>query len=340
MSSAIFGIISLYFIDRLSPELAILLDGRVRGAVFVVGVSACGVALVLDHAVAGLMCSSIQLTRNLTASIVKCVLLGGAIVFGVGGSFTIVLASVFGVTISILFGLVLCSRKKNAVFSMPDFYCLKGFGGAILGHHSLNVATQAVGLLLPLIVTSLVSARANGAFFTAWMIVQVFCLGPAALTTMLYPIATKEASRLPTMMRLTLFLSLCIGVMGEVLLIGLGQILLSLFSHELAIEGYALLLVLGMGIFPAALRYHFVALRRIQGRAGDASLILGVAALFDIGCAVMGAYLGAALGLSLGWLLSLIVQAVIIWPILHRAIRIDGVPPTNEVGSENLNSCP
>ena len=338
LSSGLFGVAFLFLGVRISQELASFLDGPVRGAVFVAGVSACGVALVLDHVLAGLVRSSLQLMRNLSASLLKCAALGGAIVWGSGDSITVVIASTFGVSASIPVVLAICVRRKYPVVAMPTPHLLKGMCGAILGHHALNLTTQVVGLLLPLIVTALVSARANGAFFAAWMIVQVWCLGPAALATMFFPIVSKDASRFSNMMQLTLLLSLGISIVGELFLIGFGRGILSLLNRDLVTEGYAALVVLGAGIFPAALKYHFVALRRIQGRPGGASASMGVAAVFEIGCAMIGAYLGDALGLSLGYLFAVFVQALIIGPVLYRAMRGGCGLLQHEAGNENLDS--
>ena len=52
---------------------------------------------------------------------------------------------------------------------------------------------------------------------------------------------------------------------------------------------------------------------------------MGIAAVFEIGCAVVGAYMGDALGLSLGWLLAGVVQALLIGPVLFRATRCGDV---------------
>ena len=325
VSSGLLGVAFLCVGDRIFPELAAFLEGPFRGAGFVAGVAVCGAALVLDQALAGLVRSSLQLSRNLAASILKCAALGGAIVWGSADPIAIVLATVFGGAASLLVVAAICLRRRYHILAMPDPRFLKGMGGAILGHHALNIATQVVGLVLPLIVTALVSARANASFFTAWMIVQVWCLGPAALATMLFPIVTKDPSRLCNLLRLSLLLCLCVGIVGELILIGGGRAVLSLFNPDFLPEGYAALVVLGAGIFPAAVKYHFVALRRIQGRPGAASVSMGIAAVFEIGCAVVGAYMGDALGLSLGWLLVGVVQALLIGPVLFRATRCGDV---------------
>ena len=78
--------------------------------------------------------------------------------------------------------------------------------------------------------------------------------------------------------------------------------------------------MLGAGIVPCAVKYHFVALRRIQDRTATTGLILGMAALFEIACSVIGARQGGVLGLSLGWLFAGVVQALAMSPALARTI--------------------
>ena len=204
-SACLAGVFAL-LAGRISPELAAFTEGPLRAASFVAGVSITGVVLVLDQALVGIMHASLQLARNLCASVVKVALLVAVIQLGRNDAFDIFLAWVLGSAVSTILVLSICARQGSPIVAKPDRRMLRGMGATILGHHSLNLATQVVGLLLPLVVTAMISASANAAFFAAWMIVQVWCLGPAALATVLFPVATKEPHRLAQLMRLTLLL--------------------------------------------------------------------------------------------------------------------------------------
>ena len=321
LSSGVLGLAFLFGAAWVSPELAQFFEGPLRGSLFVAGVAITGLILVFDQILVGLMRSSLQLMRNLIASILKLSLLVGAVIWAGSEPLVIFLAWVFGALASVILVLDICVRQKCQVVATPDFRVLWGMGASILGHHALNLSTQVVGLLLPLIVTAMISPAANASFFAAWMIVQVWCLGPAALATVLFPLASKERGRLAHLMRLTLILSVAIGVMGEIFLVTAGRAVLTLFNPDFLAEGYGALIVLGAGIIPLAAKYHFVALRRIEDRTAGTSVLLSVAAIFEIACAVFGAQVGGVFGLSLGWLLANITQMLLMCPVLVRAMR-------------------
>jgi len=311
----------------LSPDVGEFIRGPLRWGVFILSASVTGIVLVLDQALVGVMRSSLQLTRNLAASVLKLCLLAVFLKWAPSDGMAVLYAWLCAAIASTIMVLVMCARQKCGVVGAPDWRLLRGMGSSILGHHALNLATQVVGLLLPLVVTMMISARANAAFFAAWMIVQVLCLGPAALATVLFPIASRDRDRMARLMQLTLFLSVLIGVTGELLLVVVGKTVLWLFNPEFVAEGYGALVALGAGVIPMAVKYHYVALRRIENRPGEASLILGVAAGFELLCAVIGAHFGSLLGLCLGWLFAATVQALVLFPPLYRAMRASNAMP-------------
>lgn len=319
--SASLSLIFLFFIYFYSLELSHALEGALRWVLFMCGAAVTGLLLVVDQALVGMMRSSLQLTRNLFASVFKLVFLFLAVSFSPGEWFYIFITWVASSVVSVIFVLVLAQRQKMPFVGFPDFQLLRGMGVSIFGHHALNLATQMVGHLLPLVVTVMISATANAAFFTAWMIVQVLCLGPASLATVLFPVVVKEPLRLPDLMRLSLLLSVLIAAFGWLFLFFSGPTVLMFFNAVFVIDGYQALLVLGLGIFPLAIKYHFVALRRIQNQMGSASVTLATAAVLEIGCSVLGGQLGGLVGLCMGWLLAASVQGVWLAPALLSSMR-------------------
>ncbi len=78
-------------------------------------------------------------------------------------------------------------------------------------HHSLNLALQAPGIALPVIVTIILSAQSNAFFYASWMIASFSFVGPIALATVLYAVSSADQALLAQKFRLTLRLSLWIG---------------------------------------------------------------------------------------------------------------------------------
>ena len=94
----------------------------------------------------------------------------------------------------------------------PKFDILRRVGFKALSHHSLNLALQAPGLALPVIVTILVSAQSNAYFYASWMIASFIFVGPIALATVLYAVSSTDTALLAHKFRFTLRLSLLIGL--------------------------------------------------------------------------------------------------------------------------------
>ena len=49
----------------------------------------------------------------------------------------------------------------------PQWTLLRKLGSTALGHHALNLTLQAPSLVMPIIVTAILSARMNAYFYTA-----------------------------------------------------------------------------------------------------------------------------------------------------------------------------
>jgi len=153
---------------------------------FALGVSLTSVTLVLDHAMIGLLQGGVQLWRNLLFALGKL-----AVLFLVSRwlsqttGMDIYNAWTMGNVISLgmLASFVALKKRGRGKRYHPQWTFLRKLGGAALQHHFLNLVLSAPTLLLPVMVTVMLSTQANAWFYVAWMVANFVFVVPGALTT-------------------------------------------------------------------------------------------------------------------------------------------------------------
>ena len=69
------------------------------------------------------------------------------------------------------------------------------------------------------------------------------------------------------------------------------------------------------------MKYHYVAIQRLRGRMGSASLVVGLGCVLEIAGAILGGQGRDLFALSLGWLAGLGVETALMLPVVLRALR-------------------
>ncbi|MGD9804933.1 MAG: oligosaccharide flippase family protein [Hyphomicrobiaceae bacterium] len=308
-----------------APVAAAAFGSMAVMVLFVVGCSLNGVTLTLDQAFVGMLRGTMQMTRNLAFAVIKLVLLGFAAWFSAGqGGPTAILASwVIGIFASIATLLVIKNEWRwRPLEQAPDWTGLRGLTRLTFDHHVLNLVTQAPGFLLPFLVAVTISPEANAAFFAAWMLVSVTLLIPAALTTVLFTIGRAEQARLPERLRSSLMVSIAVGLATAIGFLLFSRTALWLFNPRYPEIAGSSLQLLGFAVPAIAIKYHYIALKRIDDAMLSASFVLGIGGLAEVGFAAIGAYFGGLSGMTGGWLLACLSQAAYMAvPVLRVAFE-------------------
>lgn len=289
--------------------------------VFSLGVSLTSIGIVLDQALIGLLRGGVQLLRNTIFSLVKLIALffTGLVLTRVTGQ-TIYLTWMVGNIISISYiGWLFLKKGYKFRSYRPEWSILRNLSRSALSHHILNLTIQSPNLLLPVIVTVILSSRMNAYFYAAWMIANFAFSGPVALTTVLYAIGAADPSILASKMRLTLRLSLIVGLLANLILFLGAKFVLGLFPPSYAENASWCLRLLGLGFFPLIIKNHFVANCRIKNKIIRAEYLTAIGALGELIIAAIGAKLGGLTGLSIGWLIGLSLEAILMSPAVYRA---------------------
>ncbi len=294
---------------------------------FAAGVSLTAITLVVDQALIGVLRGELQFWRNTLFAIVKLIAL---FMVGLWLSHTVGLTIYTTWTIGNALSLVALAAfmiwKKgwSGRSYLPHWGLLRKLKVAAIKHHMLNLILQVPTLVLPILVTIMLSVKANAWFYVAWTITSFVSVGTRALTTVLYAISSAERNTLPHKARLVLGFAFITCLLANcVLQLGSSQIL-ELFGHTYAEEASWCLRILSLAAFPFIIKSLYIAICRVENRLVSAMLFLTVCGLFELVFVTTGAHLAGLIGLSLGWLIAVCIEAIFMFSTVYKVIRFTG----------------
>lgn len=349
-TGAILGLLFALVAPLASPNLRPLAGGLTPVGLFALGVALTSVTTVLDQALIGMLRGSLQFGRNAIFAATK---LGALLAAGVwlahGQWLTIYVTWLLGnlVSLAALAGFVLVKRGRPrcrvlrwralGALGRVAWQLLRGFGAQALRHHWLNLALQAPGFALPLVVTILLSSAANAYFYVASMVASLVFFGPLAIVTALYAVGARAPSALAQRMRFTLALAFAGGVLANAALFVGADHLLGMFGASYATKAAWTLRILGLGVFPVIVKDHYVTLNRIRGRIAGAALLVTAGGALELVLAALGAILSGGLpGLALGYLGALWLEAVCMAPAVYHAATLPSESTSTPTGARAL----
>lgn len=316
---------------HVAGDLGVFGEGLSAVGFFGLSVSAMAAALVVDNALIGLLRGHLQFGRNVVAAIAKLVILYAATrVPSVNGAIAIYASFGLGTLVSFVAVVRPASigHMPRSAYA-PQWSLLRHLGRAALEHHTLNLSLQVPVLIMPLLVTALLSATANAYFYVAMMFATFVSLVPTALCTVLYAVGSHDPSTFAAKMRLTLSLSLAAIVIANLGLIVLGPPVLGLFGDSYAREVLPVLRLLFLGMFPGIVKTHFVAVSQTHRRIRRAAVINVSAAVAELAAAAVGAHLAGLSGFVVGYDLVLCLEALIMAPSVIQALLNSGPKRTS-----------
>ncbi|HEY4382993.1 MAG TPA: hypothetical protein VGN34_00765, partial [Ktedonobacteraceae bacterium] len=290
---------------------------------FALGVSLTSITLVLDQAMIGLLLGGVQLWRNFLFALSKLVILflvsrWFAQAAGIG----IYAAWAMGNLISlvVLAGLILFKKNWRRKRYLPEWTLLRKLGGVAMQHHLLNLALAAPTLILPVMVTVILSAQANAWFYVAWMVANFVFVVPGSLTMVLHAVNSAQQATLKNRARMTLSLAFVISSAAICVLLFGAKLVLNFFGSAYATEAAWTLQVLGVGALPLVIKNHYISICRIYDRITEALIGMIPAGLLELGGAALGAHIAGLVGLSLGWVGAMAIESIFMAPTLYKVV--------------------
>lgn len=325
MAAATSGGLGLVFaagVSRLSYEFAPLAAGVGPAAMFTLGVSLTGVALVLDQALIGLLRGWLRFWRNTVFSLAKLAALVAAGIW-LANSEAIVIygAWTVGIVLSLTTVVSVAAFKGTRTLNLhPNWQLLRPLGTAAGPHYGLNLSLLAPGFAMPILVTTLFSSTINAGFYVAWMIVMMVFSALAANTTVLYAIGAANEEMLAERARFTFKLSLVVGLVSSATLLLFAKLILYLFGPQYAELATNSLRILALGILPVIVKMHYVAVCQVRKRISATAREAALGAVMQMVFAGLGAQLGGLSGLCLGWVVAIYIEAAYAAPTVFRLL--------------------
>ena len=292
----------------------------------VVGLCVQTVTSVLDAALVGMLQAPLRLFRNLLFAVAKLLLVIGAAEIATPDDWqvnAIMTSWVVGQGLSALCLAAIHRYKGVRIWHRPRFDLLSRRIGVALWHHVLNVAALAPGFILPLIIAGVLSPEQNAPFYAAWQLLALAGVVPSALATVLFTVGSRTASSTASSIRFSLFTSVAAGVVAAVGFWLLSDLMLNILNPVYVHLVGSDLRFLGLSVPLMAVKVHYIAVERLEGRLRQAGIALAAFGAIEVLFAALGAEFGGLLGATTGWLLATGFEAACLWPTVWRRIGRD-----------------
>jgi O-antigen/teichoic acid export membrane protein len=316
---ATLGLVFVGVVPRFSAEYEPLVEELPFALLFAVAAALTAAGVVGDQVMVSLRLGGLQLLRNLvfaSSKLLFLVLAAGSI----GTSRAILIVAVWAMGDVAAFLAILAIRRTVPRSGMrSEWATVVRLAGNAAGHHLVSAMRSGPALLMPVLVTGLLSATANAAFYVALIMTTALQVVASSATFTLYAVGSKSPTSFQRQLRVTLGLSMLIVAVGFVALAMVGPWLLSFFGETYVAQAVHSLPWLAASAFPLVVVDHWIALRRVRQRLGGAVGVLAAGAVVQVGAATYGALNGGLTGLAVGWFAALMLISATMLPEVIRA---------------------
>lgn len=310
-----------------SPGSQAVPGGAAGTTMFVAAVAITAALLVMDDATVGLSRAHWQLWRNAAFSILKLAVLP-LLALGVraGGAADLVGAWLAGTVFSVALVAGLARRAGGRLLARPQWRLVRKFRGTALTHHWLNLSSGVPRLLLPVLVAAFLGPAANAGFYIALLIVGFAYIVPTHLSTALFAVASGDRAALAQVLRRAVFISALTGAASAVVFWFGGHLMLSLFGHKYEAAS-GVLAILGLATFANGVKALYIAVCRVNGDLRRCALISGLGSGAEVLVPALALADHRALPfVSLCWMLTMAVEALVLWPSVAAAGELGDLP--------------
>lgn len=176
-------------------------------------------------------------------------------------------------------------------------------------NHLLTLTERAPGLVLPILVTELLSPSANASWYVAWMMAWVVYIIPIQVGMTSFAEASHRPRELGSLVRYGVRTSVLVGVPTAVVVAVAARPLLSVLGHDYAAAGATPLRILLVGLLPLTIIQAYFVACRSTGRLGEAIVTGAANAACGIGGAVAAATTSGLWGMAAAWLAAQIATS-------------------------------
>jgi O-antigen/teichoic acid export membrane protein len=304
----------------LGDNLRIIGGDWTTAALFVIGSVATIGAITFDDAAIGLHRGSAQLWRGSLTSVLKLAVVGFLVLVGTRTAQGLLFAWALALVVSLacLPMLRLDSTRAGEGSLRQRAALTRRYGALSLRHHVLNLSINSVFYCVGLIAALLIPPRQLAYFSAAFLLESTAMVIPYLLALSLFAEISRDESLLHRHVRRTLPLGL--ALCGAIVVVAelAASPALRIFGPAYAMDGTTALRLLVL-VGPAyVIKDHYVAIRRAQGRLGQAARVMAVGTSAEAAGAALGGICWGTTGLCAGWAVAASCEAVVLLPVVIR----------------------
>jgi len=316
----------------LGGSLRIIGADSATAALFVIGSVATMAALTFDNAAIALHRGSAQLWRGSLTAVLKLAVVCVLVLAGIRTAPGLLFA--WALTLAVSLACIPMLRLEPAPAREGNLShrvaLARRYGALSLKHHVLNLSINSVFYIVGLIAALLIPPRQLAYFSAALLLESTAMVIPYLLALSLFAEISGDKRLLHRHVRRTLplGLALCGGivVVAEVA----APLALRIFGPAYVMNGTTALRLLVLVGFGYVIKDHYVAIRRAQGRLGQAVKVMAAGTAGEaVGAALGGIYWGMT-GLCIGWAVAASLEAVVLLPpvldVFHRDLPVEPEP--------------
>jgi O-antigen/teichoic acid export membrane protein len=170
-----------------------------------------------------------------------------------------------------------------------------------LPNHALTLTERAPGLILPILVTELLSPTQNAFWYAVWMMAWVVYIIPISMGMALFAEASHRPESLARAVRSGVGSSLLFGVVSAAAIALLAGPLLGLLGSRYAAAGATPLRILLVAFVPLTLVQVYFASCRATGKLTEAIVTGTVSGVVAVAAAALAARSGGLAGMAWAW---------------------------------------
>lgn len=179
-----------------------------------------------------------------------------------------------------------------------------------LPNHALTLAERAPGLVLPIVVTELVSPGDNAVWYAVWMMAWVVFIVPIQVGMAMFAEIAEDVRRAATATRRGVTASLAIGVPAALVVVAAADPLLSLMGPSYAESGVAPLRILVLGFLPLTVISAYYAACRARDELAEPIVAGWIAAVASVAVPAAAGVSSGLDAMALAWVLVQVLMAV------------------------------
>jgi O-antigen/teichoic acid export membrane protein len=184
-------------------------------------------------------------------------------------------------------------------------------------NYALTLAERAPGLVLPIVVTQVLTPAANSTWYAVWMMAWVVYTLPISAGLTLFAEGSNRPAQLAEATRAAVRVALLVGIVASLLIGSFAHFVLSLLGSAYGATGASPLRILLLAFVPITFVQAYYAGSRARRRLGEAVAVGWISAAVSVGAAAAGAVAGGLVGMAYAWLA--VQTATGLWAVARTA---------------------